>query len=84
MTMTPQQRMKARLESLGLPYREVKVYGSQISVECACQATASKWASLIAEFARLKGVIESLAYTKSTEGCFSRDSFKVWRVHAVV
>lgn len=84
--MTAQEKIKTLLEGCGLPFREVKVYGSQVTVECWCRDAATKWAVVVGKFARVKGVMESTVYTKESEGRggMIRDTFKVWRVYGTI
>ncbi len=83
--MTPQEKMKAKLEGLGLPFREVKCYGSQITVEAWCLESAKRWAAVLGKFSTVRGVVESTPYTKATEDLPNRrEVVKVWRVYAAV
>lgn len=54
-----QQQMKAKLEQLGVPFKQVECYGSQIVVTSHCRETADRWAALLSRFSRVKGVIET-------------------------
>lgn len=82
---TPQEKMKARLEALGIPYKEIRVYGGQIVVTCVSVNTATKWASLLGNFAKVRGTVQSIDYTKENKGtCLVPTTTKVWRVFATV
>lgn len=83
--MTPQEKLKARLETLGLPYREINVYGSQITIEAVSRDTADKWASLVQRFAKLRGVIEDYVEAKENKNTVMNPTrVHVWRVYARV
>ena len=60
--MTPHERMLATLKKTGLPHREIKCYGSQITVLAIARGTAERWASLLARFCRKVKVIETIDY----------------------
>lgn len=82
---SPQSRMQGTLEGVGLPYREIKVYGTRITVECVSEATASKWASLLATFATVQGVIPSTVQAAVQHGTsLCPTMILVWRVYAKV
>ena len=62
--MTPQKKMQAALAQAGIPHKEIKCYGAQIMVTCWSRSAAAKWASLLSNFATVRGVVESRDYTK--------------------
>lgn len=86
MNTTPQAQMKALLEKINLPSREIKVYGSQITVECLSESAAKNWACGLAQFATVRGIVQSVAYAKSDAGSTSmiRKTIPVWRTYATV
>jgi hypothetical protein len=82
---TPQQQMKARLESIGLPFRTIDVYGSQIVVTCQSRNSAAKWADLLAKFATVRGMTHSVDYAKKNTNTVMRPTtIEVWRTFARV
>ncbi len=82
---TPQQRMKAKLESCGIPAKRVDVYGSQIMITAWSRGAAEKWASLLSRFAKVSRVIESMDYAKENKNTVLLPSaVKVWRVGATI
>lgn len=82
---TPQERMRAKLESLGVPFREINVYGSQIVVTVAGRETAERWAGILAQFAKVRRVLQSWDDAKVNRNTVLRPSkVKVWRVFATV
>lgn len=83
---TPQEKMKATLEKLDIPAREIKVYGSQITVECLSLDAANRWAMALGRVATVKGVVRSLSYAKSEEHLPSmlRKTINVWRTYATI
>ncbi len=62
--MTTQQKMQAKLESLGLPYKEIKVYGSQIMVTAWSETAANKWHSILCKFTNSRRPIRSFERNK--------------------
>lgn len=52
--MTPQEKMKAKLELLGLPFKKIDVYGSQIMVTAYGESVANKWHSILCKFTTSK------------------------------
>lgn len=81
--MTPQQRMTARLETVGLPYKEIRCYGAQIVVTAWSRAAAEKWASVLGHFSKVRGVIQSYDNAKENKGTMLKPSMvTVWRVFA--
>lgn len=82
---TPQDKMRERLESVGIPYRKVDVYGSQIVITSACLETATKWASLLGHFAHVKSVMHSMDEAKVNTNTVLRPTMvKVWRTYATL
>jgi hypothetical protein len=83
--MSIQARMQQKLEQIGLPYKQIEVYGRQIVVTSTCRATADKWASLIGKFATFRGVTESIDYCKEQKGtCLLPTTTKVWRTFGAI
>lgn len=79
--MTPQQKMKAKLESLGLPYKQIDVYGSQIMVTALGEETANKWHSILSKFTTSKRPVRSIAYNKvNTNTVLLPDVHTVWLI----
>lgn len=80
--MTAQQQLKEKLEQAGIPFRDIECYGRQIVVTSQCVETANKWARLLAQFAKVRGVIRSVDYVgpKVTR----RKTIDVWRTFAAV
>ncbi len=82
---TPQERMKQKLESVGLPHSEIKVYGSQIMITALGRTTIERWVSILAKFAKVNGVIEARDYNvENTNTCLLPSTHKVWRVWATI
>lgn len=83
--MSVQERMKSKLEGLGIPYHHIDVYGSQIVVAAKGKATRDKWVNLLSQFACIRGVTESYEYNKDNQNTvMNPTSYKVWRVFAKV
>lgn len=73
------------LRASRIPVKEVKCYGSQIVVTCWCEQSARKYADLIAKFANLRSIKESLdEKAKNRQARLSGKYVKVWRVYATI
>lgn len=85
-TKTPQQQIKAKLESLGIPFKAVDVYGRQIVVTCFSRDASEKFARVIAQFAKVRRAgFESVEHAKVNKGTNLNPSVvKVWRTYAVI
>jgi hypothetical protein len=70
--MTPQEKMKAKLESLPIPAKEVRVYGSQIVVTTYTRDAAEKFAAVIAKFATVRSIIDSVDDLKDQKAAYTR------------
>lgn len=79
---TIQHQMKATLEKAGLPFKRIEVYGSQIVVTTVARDSANRWAQLLAQFSKVRGITESLDEKHdATHG--TPPSLKYTRVHRV-
>jgi hypothetical protein len=83
---TPQETMKAKLETLGIPSREIAVYGSQIVITCACEKTAIKWGRVLAKFATVRRAgLKSEEYLAADAKLpNARRMVDVWKTYATV
>lgn len=85
MTETPQAKMKARLEEMGIAYKEIEVYGSQIVVTAWSASAAKQWTELLAKFSKVRGSTRSLDQVKvNTDPRRNRSYVTVYRVFARV
>jgi hypothetical protein len=76
--------MRAKLAEAGIPYREIKVYGSQIMVTTTSAASAERWGTLLGKFATVRAVArEDLDETKESRPG-KKKYIKVWRTWATV
>ena len=82
--MTPQVQLKNRLENIGIPYRRVEVYGQQIVVTCMAAETALRWASLIAQIAKVRGTIKTIEDAPTSRKARLHNYVDVYRVYARV
>lgn len=57
---TIQQALKAKLETVGLPYKAIEVYGSQIVVTTVALDSANRWSQLLSKFCKIRGITKSL------------------------
>lgn len=81
--MTTQEKLKQRLEQFGIPYREIKVYGSQITVETYGREAADKFASIIANFATIRGLLETTVDAKENKGSVMNPTkIRIYRLYA--
>jgi hypothetical protein len=82
---TAQELLKAKLESINLPHREIRCYGSQITVECMSNDACLKWADIISKFATIKGIIKTDAYAKKNKKMSVNLSVvEVYRLYAMI
>lgn len=80
-----QQEFKAKLEQVGLPFKAVECFGSQIIVTAQSRDTADKWASLLSRFSKVKGIVETFDYAKVNKNTALLPSrVKVWRTYATI
>jgi hypothetical protein len=85
MLNTAQARMTAKLKALGLPYRDISVYGAQIVVTCASRGAAIRWAGVLAKMATVKqAALPSVDTAKTNEDVNMPHTVKVWRTYATV
>lgn len=64
-----QAQMKSKLESLGLPFKEIHVCGNVVGVKCISRDTAEKWHSVLNRFVR-SSISETMFINKENEGTF--------------
>jgi hypothetical protein len=83
---TAQERMQAKLESLGLPYKTIQCYGAQIMVTAHSEETAKRWRSLLLKFATtVRPVSRQIDYAKVNKNTVLKPStVTVYRVWATV
>jgi hypothetical protein len=80
---SPQERMTTTLAKAGIPYRGINCYGQQIVVTTKGEATARKWAELLARVATVRGVLKSVDYAKENRNTVLKPTtIEVWRVFA--
>lgn len=83
--MTAQQKMAATLAKTGIAHKRIHCYGSQIVITSHCRATADKWASVLAKFAKVSAVIESMENAvENHKTCLNPSMVKVWRTFATI
>ena len=83
MGMTLEQKIKQRLEQFKIPHREIKVYGSQITVETYGREAAEKFASVITNFAKIRGLIETTVDAKENQGSVMNPTkIRIYRLYA--
>jgi len=83
--MTPQEKMKTKLESLGLPYKEIKVYGSQVMITAWSENAADKWHSILRKFTTSKRPVKSIDYNKVNTGtCLVPTVHEVWLIGGTI
>lgn len=83
----PQNKMKAKLETAGIPFKEVEVYGNQIVVTAWSKDAADKWQVLLAKFAKIRGAIQSMDYAQDQtcrKGRLETRMVDVFRVYAAI
>lgn len=83
--MTLQEQMQVTLQQSGIPAKEIRVYGSQIVITAYSRQAAQRWASLLARFAKVRGIVESRDYAKKNTNTVLRPStVNVWRIGATL
>lgn len=81
--MTIQEQLIAKLESTGLPHKQIHCYGSQIVVTAWSQDAANQWASVLGKFAKVRGIVKSIDENKISRGSFLLPTIhNVYRVFA--
>lgn len=79
-----QDQIKQKMESVGLPFREIQVYGSQITVETYGEGTANQWASVINRFATVKRVLKTTDYARGKREINMPQMVEIYRVYATI
>ena len=69
--MTLQQKMQTTLESTGLPFKKITVYGRQIVITSHSRKAANQWTSVLSQFSTVRGIAKDLDYAKANKGIFS-------------
>jgi hypothetical protein len=83
--MSLQETMKQKLESVGLPYKEIKCYGSQIMITAHSEGAAKQWAGILAKFSRVRGMVTSVDHAKVNKNTVMKPSLvQVWRVWSTI
>ena len=83
--MTPQQRMQAKLESLGLPYKEIKVYGSQVMVTAWSEDAANRWHAILCKFTTSRRPVKSIERNQVNRNTvLSPTSHEVWLIGGTI
>jgi hypothetical protein len=83
--MTPQEKMKAKLEKAGIPAKEIKVYGSQIMITVAGKESSDKWQMLLNNFCRRVLNTKTIDYAKENKSsCLCPTMIDVYRVWGTV
>ena len=81
--MSAQEKMKAALDQIKIPSYEIKVYGSRFTVECLSMKAATSWAALVAKFATVQAIKESLVEAKGSHSANEPAFIRVYRVYAL-
>lgn len=83
--MTSQDHMQAKLAQSGIPYKEIRCYGSQITVTTLSRQAAAQWVDLLGKFSRVKGCIHTYEYNKVNQNTMLNPTMhKVWRVYSTI
>lgn len=72
--MTPQEKIKAKLESLNIPHKKIEVYGSQIVITVVGYDTAIKWKGILSRFTTTQRMVKTLIENKVNTGGVLRPS----------
>ena len=78
-----EKRMLVLLEKLGIPYKTIHLYGSQIVVATRSRSTAERWVTTLSpKVAKFLKMLESFDYAKKNKGTVLLPTrVKVWRVY---
>ena len=82
--------MKDALERVGLPFRKVECYGSQIMVTAVARDTAAKWLSILQKICKTHPprMVESVDYcgeaTQANRKTLAPKMIQVWRVGGTI
>jgi len=77
--------MEEKLHQSGIPAKEIKVFGSQIMITAWSKDAARKWASLLSNFAKVRGIVKTTDLAKEQKGTVLRPTrVTVWRVGAYI
>ena len=85
--MTTQEKMQAKLGELGIPAKEIRVFGSQILITARSLKAAQKWARTLARFAKVRGIGQGVDYNQDQSGrqlAARPVTHTVWRVSAYI
>lgn len=79
-------RIKAKLSQSGIPAKEIKVLGTNIIITAWSEDAAKRWASLLANFSTIRGIVKSIDDNVSNKPgqCVGRKYHDVWRTFAVI
>ena len=81
---TPQELMQETLSKSGIPYKEIRCYGSQIMVTAWSEGAARKWAALLAKFATRVRMKEILEVNKVQKGTRLVERHKEWLIGGTI
>lgn len=80
---SPQDQLKTKLTSLGLPYKDIEVYGGQVVVTSWSAEAARKWAAILSRFATVRGITRSMDECKDNRNtCLRPSKVEVYRTFA--
>jgi uncharacterized membrane-anchored protein len=83
--MSKQGELKAVLEKTGIPHKDIEVYGRQIVITSWSEDAANKWAHLLSQFAKVRGVIPAIDYAKKNKNTVMLPTtINVFRTFAVM
>lgn len=75
--------MKAKLETVGIPFKQIDCYGSQLVITAWSLDAAEKWAILLGNFCKVRGIVHAYDEAKENKGtCLRHSVIKVVRVFA--
>jgi len=76
--------MQQLLSKLGIPSKDIKVYGSQIMITCWGEASARKFADAVSNFAKVRAVFQTVDENIGQDETAFKECHKVWRVAACI
>lgn len=81
---TVQDAMQRTLEACNIPHREIKCYGSQITIECASYHTAERWSHILGKFAKIRGIVKDYVEKSDNKNVNMPDCVEVYRLYGTV
>ena len=83
-TPTPQDQLKARLETAGIAHKEISVYGRQVVVKAFSLGAAQKWHQLLNHICAKVRMVKAVERASKNDGAMLCPVVTVWLVGGAV